>query len=263
MNRISTLYARYWRNIHLALVIGLSLLFLLNLSRVNGMVAQVADLIFYYPFDSVRHAVAQLTKVNEENEKLRLTIVEQAVRIEELKQAQRENLRLRQMLGFSPPAQFRLVPARVIAVSGVRVPLVATINRGTKDSVTINLPVVNQEGLVGKVSSVSPDFATVQLLTDRTNHIAVRLARSQDMGIVKPQQDGILLLDNVPIQADVKVGDTVITSGLGGVYPEGLVVGTVTEVTRPKEQVFCRIILKPAVNFNRLQELFVLSRREP
>ena len=105
---------------------------------------------------------------------------------------------------------------------------------------------------------VSDDFSTVQLLTDPANRIASRIQRSRDMGIAKYRQGEGMILDNFPVQGEIIVGDTVISSGLGQVYPSGLKIGIVTSVERGPDEVFCRVRMKTSADFGRLDELFVL-----
>ena len=184
--------------------------------------------------------------------------METLTKIGRLEEMERENERLRGILGFDPPAAHEMVPARVISVFGEPIPVSATINRGESDSVLLWQAIINEQGLVGRVNSVSPSFASVQLLTDPTNRVAARVGNSREMGIVRYVSGEGMILDNVPIQAMVEPGDQIVSSGLGGVYPAGLTIGTVASVIRPADEPFCRIILTPASNFNSLEELFIL-----
>jgi rod shape-determining protein MreC len=202
--------------------------------------------------------VTDLVGVRDENARLREALVEASLRVTRLEEVERENIRLQAILGFEPPPGYRLLPARVIAVNAGRYPTTLTINRGLNHGVSMNQAVINDQGLVGRVTAAASDFATLQLLTDPTNRVAVRVVDSREMGIVRFSMSGALMVDNVPIQGDIDPGDVVISSGLGGVYPPGLVVGVVDRVDRPEDEPFCRVHLIPAVNFNRLEELFVL-----
>ncbi|MDX9858372.1 MAG: rod shape-determining protein MreC [candidate division Zixibacteria bacterium] len=257
MNWISNLFFRYWRNVHFSAVVVVSILLILNFPPVNGLISQAVIGSFYYPFAKLKNLVVRLSTVDRENERLRQALVDASVRLSRLEEAERENLRLRAVLGFEPPTGYSLLPAQVLSVSGGRVPTSAIINRGYRDSVYVNQPVINQEGLIGRINSVSPDFATVQLLTDPVNRVAVRVADSRAMGIAKFSPRG-MVLDNFPIQGDIGPGRPILSSGLGGIYPAGLLVGYVTEVERPAEAAFCDVTIEPAANFNSLEELFLL-----
>jgi rod shape-determining protein MreC len=258
MSRITNLFARHWRNIHFAIIILLSAGFIGFPSVLNSTFNQVIFSVFYYPFSSTRTAVAELTDVAEKNEELRQELTEASLMLSMYEEASRENSRLRSVLGFDPPPEYSLLPAEVMSVSGDYMPIAAVINKGAEDSIYVDQPVINRQGLIGRVSSVTTDFATVQLLTDPSNRVAARLAASREMGIIKYTTSEGMLLDNFPIQGTILVGDTVLSSGLGGVYPAGLKVGIVTEVSRPELQPFCDIRVAPLVNFYSIDELFIL-----
>jgi rod shape-determining protein MreC len=263
MRWISNLFSRYWRNVHFIFVLVLSLILILGGGQVTSLVSGVVSAVFYYPFSLIKNTVVALNAVDSDNQRLQLALVEASAKVVQLEEMERENARLRAILGFTPPENYTLIPAEVISVIGDHVSLAAIINRGARDSVEIDHPLINEQGLIGRVVSVSPFSATVQLLTDPTARVAVRVADSREMGIVKYQVRTGMILDNFPIQGSIKEGDLVLSSGLGGIYPPGLVVGTVTSVERPEEEPFCKIRLQPAANFNSLEELFILRVNQP
>ena len=263
MKRISNLVSGYVRSTNLAAIVVLSLILILGGVRVTGVVSGVTVAVFYNPFALVKNTVLDLVRVSEENERLELALRESTLRLTRLQEINRENERLRALLDFNPPPDYRLIQAQVISVEGATGPVSAVINRGTRDSVTVGLPVINQQGLIGRVVSVFEDVATVQLLTDPTHRVAARVAESREMGIVKYRPGEGMLLDNLPVQGIVEVGHQVLSSGLGGIYPAGLVIGTISSVERPEEEAFCRILIEPAVNYNSLEEMFVLKAVEP
>lgn len=121
-----------------------------------------------------------------------------------------------------------------------------------------NQPVLSDDGLVGRVIRVSGAYAKVQLLTDRAASVGVQLQRSRRQGVVRGSSPGELLLDFIPRQAEVEVGETVLTAGIDGVYPRGIRVGTVVSV-EPGSEVFHRIVVAPAVDFSRLSFVYLLE----
>lgn len=261
MNWISNLFSRYWRNAHFVFILLLAGLLLFQSLGVSTLVSQGILSTLYYPFTRARLAVLDLKGVHEENMKLREKLVDASVEVAMLKEAERENIRLRSIIGFDPPTGYTLLPAKVLSVSGDRMPTTAVINKGEAEGVHVNEPIINEEGLLGKVISVEGTYATVSLLTDPTNRVAVRVAESREMGIAKYVLSKGLIVDNVPSQGDVKQGDLILSSGLGGIYPPGLVVGTVKTVDHPKQDPFLTIRLAPAADFNSLDELFVLRAK--
>lgn len=258
MTWVSSLVSRYWRSIHIIAILLLSGILIFGGQRLTGYIGQAELGIFYQPFFRIRSYLERISSVNDENRRLRQALVETTLRVTEMEEVKRENLRLRSVLGFEPPPGYSLLPARVISVSGESRPVSAVINRGSEDSVFVDQALINQEGLIGRVFSVTPKYATIQLLTDPGSRVAVRIARSREMGIVKYIPSEGLILDNFPIQGQIAEGDQILSSGLGGVYPAGLVVGTVVSVERPDGELFCRVKLEAAANITSLENLFIL-----
>ena len=226
MSWISNLLSKHSTNFHLSLIFFLCLSLIIGSNLLGQWSSQVSYTIFHYPFFTVRSSLEALLEAEEENAELRQALVDASVKVMLLEEAQRENERFRSVLGFEPPAAYEMFPAKIISVSGDIIPTHAVINKGARDSVSLHQAVINQQGLVGRIESVTLDFATVQLLTDGANRVASRLARSRSMGIVKHSFTTGMILDNVPVQSEISIGDTVLSSGLGGIYPPGLVVGS-------------------------------------
>ncbi len=259
MSWISTQFARHWRNIHITIIVLLSALVLFGPPTIHTVLNQAIIGGFYYPFYRLKAGWELLLTEAETNAKLQQSLIEASLQISLYEEALRENARLRAALGFEPPPGYHLVPAKVISVSEYQLPVSVIINRGMRDSLTVNQPVINQEGLIGRISEITPDFAIVQLLTDPSNRVAARVASSREMGIVKYKLKEGMVLDNFPLHGTIAPGDTIISSGLGGVYPPGLIVGTVVKVNRDESKPFCRVNLQPAANFHSIEELFVLK----
>lgn len=263
MKWISNLFSRYWRNLHFLLIATISIALTFGGPTITGRASSFTIYIFHYPFALLKNTVVDFNTVNDENRRLQQSLVEATTRLTQLDEAARENLRLRAVLGFEPPAAYALIPAKVISVSGERIPIAASINRGRFDSVLVNQPLINEQGLIGRVATTYAGVSTVQLLTDPSNRVAVRIAESREMGIIKYRSNEGMILDNFPVQGNIKPGDRILSSGLGGVYPPGLLVGTVESVERPEEEPFCEVKVRAAANFNSLEELFILKTVEP
>ena len=258
MSWISGLSYKTWRSFHLGLVVALSLVLVWGPGEFDGRLSNILVTGFYSPFSVIRTSVLELASVSSDNSRLREALAEVSLRLSIYEDAARENARLRSVLGFEPPAGYRLLPAQVISVTGEGVPVSALINRGTVDSICRHMPVMNQSGLVGRIEEVSADYARVQLLTDPRNRVAARVASSREMGIVRFLPTEGMVLASFPNQGRVAVGDTVISSGLGGIYPAGLAVGVVTSVERPENRPHSRVTLAPAASYRSIEELFVL-----
>jgi rod shape-determining protein MreC len=244
------------------LVMALAItLLLIPALGISTFLSEAALNTIYFPFFHVKNTINDLASVHEVNQKLRQALVDASIRVTLLEEAGRENIRLRSILGFEPPSGYTLLPAKVMAVTGNKLPVSAIVNRGEMDGVRLNEPIINEEGLLGRVSSLTETHCTIQLLTDPTNRVAVRVAESREMGIAKYVPSQGMIVDNIPSQGDVKQGDLILSSGLGGVYPPGLVVGTVIAVERSKQEPFLIVRLAPSADFNSLDELFVLRSK--
>jgi rod shape-determining protein MreC len=140
-----------------------------------------------------------------------------------------------------------------------------TINVGSQQAVAVGMPVVSSgAALVGRVTEVGPRTAKVQLIIDASSATAALLQSTRATGIVVGQPDGSLRLDFVAQSEDdiAAVGDIVLTSGLGGVVPKGLVIGQVASVEPAEYELFQPIVVRPAVDFSRLEVVLVLTGYE-
>ena len=137
-----------------------------------------------------------------------------------------------------------------------------TIDVGAQQGVEVGMPAISGgAALVGRVAQVGPRTAKVQLLADADSAVAALIQSTRVTGLVTGQPDGTLRMDYVPQSDDVSVsvGDIVLTSGLGGVIPKGLVIGQVTDVQEAASELFRPVILRPAVDFSRLELVLVIT----
>ena len=138
-----------------------------------------------------------------------------------------------------------------------------TINVGSLQGVETGMPVVSGgAGLIGRVVQVGPRTAEVQLLTDTDSAVAALLQTSRITGLVVGQPDGTLRMEYIPQEQHIDVGDIVLTSGLGGVMPKGLVIGQVTEVLQMDYALFQSAVVRPAIDLSRLELVLVITAFE-
>ncbi len=175
---------------------------------------------------------------------------------------QRENERLRRLLGYVEEQPRRTVAARIIAEDASSWFRTVEIDRGYEDGIIDGLPVIDAAGLVGRVVNSGPHRARVLLITDASSAVAVLVQDERIRGVCRGQGGGVAL-DFALIADDIKVGDGIITSGLGGVFPKGLVVGYVRSVQRERSGLFQTVVVEPAVDFAHLEEVLVVLRETP
>lgn len=170
-----------------------------------------------------------------------------------------ENERLGRLLDFreTTDIQARALPARVIAEDASSWFRTVVIDRGRKDGVTEGLPVVVAEGVVGRVIKSAADESRVLLITDASSAIAGLVQRSRARGVCRGRGD-LLTFDFAMHWEEIEVGDLIVTSGMGGVFPKGLSIGTVKRVEMNENGLFQSVEVAPAVDFYRLEEVLVL-----
>ena len=135
-----------------------------------------------------------------------------------------------------------------------------TINVGAQQGAEVGMSVVSGgAGLVGRISEVGPRTAKVRLLTDPDSAVAALLQTTRGTGLLVGQPDGSLQLKYIPQEEEVRVGDVVLTSGLGGLMPKALVIGQVTEVQQKEYETFQTATVRPAVDFSRLELALVIT----
>jgi len=255
---IATVFYKYRRLISLILAVALFWLIVLSPGRIRPFIGDISAAALYYPFSELRDYITELNSVTEENRDLRLQVAEASLQLSTQAEAVRENGRLRDFLGFDPPEKFKVVPVKIVSLLQNIYPVAAIINKGSNDSIFVDQPVVNRFGLVGKISEVMPEFATVALLTDPSNPVSGRVAESRQIGIVRFSPENGLYFDNLPADGDFNDGDLIITSGLGGVYPAGLSIAKIDSAAVEKGDILKKIWLTPTVNFFEIDELYVL-----
>ena len=193
----------------------------------------------------------RLAALEEQNEELR-------ARLAELEEARQENERLRGLVAFAEERKLATLGARVVGRPVSSWEGVITIDRGSDDGVRPGMPVVAAQGLVGQVAGVSASAATVRLLTDQQSGVASMVQSSRALGVVRGSVTGALSLDFVDRAQLPQAGDVVITSGLGGVYPNGIVVGDIVSVDDRRGELYPRIVVTSRVPVDRIEEVLIL-----
>jgi rod shape-determining protein MreC len=218
------------------------------------------------PFDAVRNGWSRylaLFDAERENETLR----RETMRLSE------ENLQLREALVASGHLQriaemreryeIPMLPAELVGVDASPWFRAVLIDRGRDRGVRSGMPVISERGLVGLVTATAQRSAKAMLVLDRQTAVDGVIQRSRSRGIVRGRGSDELEFEFVARDSDVRVNDVVITSGLGGVYPKGLRIGTITAISDADAQLLQSATIGPAVDFGRLEQIFVMLRRGP
>lgn len=210
------------------------------------------------PFSFIPKTLRLYSESHELNESL-FILNQENFRLHEL---EAENKRLRKMLHFIETTSHAYIPAKVISRSSGEVLNSITIDKGGEDGVRNALPVMSSAGLAGRIVLVNESNSICQLMLDNQFGAAVKIQRNRIDGILHWKWGNICRLDGIPTTVDVRTGDTLLTSGLGGIYPKGLRTGTVKDVERVRGNLFQDITVTPFCDFQRLEEVFILIPAE-
>jgi rod shape-determining protein MreC len=179
-------------------------------------------------------------------------------RLATLEEARLENDRIRALVQFAKTENLPSIGARVIGRPTDSWEGTILVDRGTNDGVKVGSPVIASGGLVGQVVDVTPIDAKVRLVTDSASGVAVIVQRTRAAGVVRGSISGALSLDFVDKATPPVKGDVLITSGLGGVYPKGLVVGDVSDVVNAPSDLFPQVTVLSRVPISKIEEVLVL-----
>ena len=226
------------------------------------------------PFQSSFHAIhngidgigsyfADKKALEAENKKLREQVDALHHQVARLEETQLENIRLKELLDYKEGMDkaYQLQLAETIAKKNNNLQYMITINKGSEDGVTAGMTVMNHYGLIGRVSSVLSGSAEVLLLPDHESAVGARVKSTREaLGVVEGDgtSTGNLQMIHLQHDADIFVGDEVITSGLDGVFPADIPIGEVTAIQYDANGLTKTAFITPYVNFFQLEEVFVM-----
>ena len=219
------------------------------------------------PFRDVYGYFHGLVHAKRENARLRKELDEMRIRAIEGQTAQQKNIELRKLLDYidSPqfPRDYTAVNTRIIARAPSEFEQQVEIAAGSDQGITVDTPIVTQDGLVGRVTDAGGNFAHVQLITDSESAVQARDLQTGAVGLIRHGQGQAMILDRVTKDQDVKAGDTIITAGtrskqFPSLYPGGIMIGQVLAVGQSDTAYYKQIQVQPFVNFGALDSLTAL-----
>ena len=226
-------------------------------------VARALGATLYAPVQIVARSAEETVFLRRENGQLRrivATLNFERMRLVELRD---EMQQLRRQARFAAARFPVLLPCEVVGRSADRQQDMLTVAAGYDDSVRVDMPVTAYAGLVGRVRQVTSDRSLVEILSSSGLAVSCRDQRSGVIGILRWLRGNQFTLDRVDAVEDVLVGDGLVTSGLGGVYPRGIPVGVVTRVETSLDGLFKHIEVRPHVDLGGVQDVFVVRRSVP
>lgn len=264
------------------LIIYLSVSLLLLIFR-TGRIVKVGRALFLYLLapnprivskllsetGRIGESISQLVSAREENKILQERITSLLQEREKLQEAISESKRLKRILNYQEETPYELVSARVVGWTPSLFSSALLVNKGINQGFEKDTPVVAwQEGVnpqdngmavVGRISESGPDMSKVLLITDSNSELAAMVQRSREKGVIAGTGERFLLLKYLSPTADLEIGDLIITSGMGRIFPAGLVIGSVEEVLRGVGGLEKRARVVPRLNINQLEDVQIIK----
>ena len=211
-------------------------------------------------FVSTWKFVGDVRSVYQDNRLLQTELEKHAETELRMLEIQQENRRLRNLLQFQESVEHQLLPAQVIGRNPSSWFSTLTIDKGSKDGLKVDMPVVTNQGLVGKIIDVLPGHAKVQLIISPSSGISAIVQRTRDNGVLVglTTPSGYTRITRLSQYADIQEGDVIISSPLTGIYPKGLIIGRVAEVYDDAASLERSALVKPEVDFERLEEVLII-----
>ena len=198
--------------------------------------------------DKNRYLQAENTRLSYENSQLQNALL--------------ENIRLRKLLQFKYETGYEFIPAKVVGNSPQDFVTGYLLSTEDYQRVRKNAAVMTADGLVGKIVKKSGKYLICQNLLDPGSRVSVRIQRNRELGIISWGGGNTFRLNNIPNTVEVLKGDVLFTSGMSQIFPPNIKVGVVLSIKRNSSRLFQDIVVHPAVNFNILEEVFILQARE-
>jgi rod shape-determining protein MreC len=204
-----------------------------------------------------------LVNVRKENADLRKQVAALEGQRTRLAELEVENRHLSDLLELRDALAVQAVAARVIGADATELSRTLILSQGSHSGLRRDLPVISTQGVVGKLIAVAPNASRVLLIDDHNSGLDAFVQRSRARGIVAGLLSGQLTMKYVDRTEDVKPGDSVVTSGMDGIFPRGLLVGQVTQVSQEGPGLFLNVTIRPAANFQKLEQVLILTQKPP
>jgi rod shape-determining protein MreC len=220
-----------------------------------------------YPYDTLSSIISSLSdgisgviNAAEENNRLKAELQTTLAERQRYGEIVKENQRLHELLSLKQQVQGGGIAAHVVGRGYDKFINTLVIDKGSNDGINKDMPAITSQGLAGKVYTVRKDYSDIMLLRDPNFSVAVRLQESRHEGVVTGTGQRYCILKYVPTENPVKEGEIVLTSGLDGIFPEGLPLGRVTKVLTEGVEFFQYIEVVPFQASGKIEEVLVVGR---
>jgi rod shape-determining protein MreC len=209
------------------------------------------------------HDYFDLVNIRRENAALRKQVGDLEGQRTRLAELEVENRHLSELLELRDALAMRAVAARVIGADASDQSRTLILSEGSSEGLRRDQAVVSTDGVVGKLIAVAPNVSRVLLINDHNSGLDAFDQRSRARGIISGLLSGGLTMKYVDRTEDVNPGDAVVTSGMDGLFPRGLLVGMVTRVSQEGPGLFLNVEIRPATNFRKLEQVLILTQQPP
>jgi rod shape-determining protein MreC len=212
-------------------------------------------------FSELFEQMRQLSTLKADNERMRKELEQIRSEYLYLQEREQENQRLKSLLEFREASEYPTLPAKVAGRSATHWYGTIMLDKGARDGVLKDMPVVTGTGLVGRIISTTERSSMVMILLDPDSGAGGYIQRTRDHGVIlgRPGGENILDMRLFTRDSEVRAGDVVLTSGLGEIYPKEIPIGVVKEVVRREYGLTTYALVEPYVDFDRLEEVLILK----
>ncbi|NQT06538.1 MAG: rod shape-determining protein MreC [Candidatus Omnitrophica bacterium] len=251
-------------NITISILTAVVLIWAVNLlfTATRSKILDIVEPVFKSSHNISRKVISSVfpeSRLAEENRILKEKIEIIRKRLVELDEVIRENNRLKKLLNFKKYTKYKTLSARIIGRDPSNWTSIIFIDKGKKDGIKKYTAVVTDKGLLGRVIEQGASSAKVMFVTDPDSRVGVLIERTRHDGLLYGTLSRQCQMVFISLNADVWPGDLVITSGLGGSIPKGILVGTVEDVFIDKSGLYQTAIVKPAVDLSRVEEVLCIE----
>jgi rod shape-determining protein MreC len=263
MQLVINFFQKHREKAILGLLVFLSLTLLFLPDNAQFEIAQSTLNTLMLPVSAGAGFIDNYVSMQDENRQLKRLIASLIVERERLLQYRDERERLRRLAAFREEQTYSLTAGEVIGRNLDRFQTVLIIDKGATDGLKARMPALSYQGYVGRLYRVFENSAWVQLICSKNNPVSCIDKRSRVVGILEWRERNTFDLTSVSAVEDVQVGDTLITSGFGGVVPKGYTIGVVTKVATARDGLSLRVEARSEIKFRSLEEVFVMTDEIP
>jgi rod shape-determining protein MreC len=259
MRWILELIVRYRTIVAVLVAAGISLWMISSPAELQLKTARFLTASIFYPLQITVDQATKAKNIYAENRRLKLQVALLAAEVAQLQDEKVENGRIRKMLDFEERTPFEIIPVSIVARDPSMVQKSVVVNAGKNKGVLPYMPVVGEGGIAGKVVQVMPSLSLVQLINDPLNRTSILVRRSRTVSILQTE-NGIDFYAFFRNHEDVAAGDTIVSSGLGGIYPRGFPAGVIEKISGGHDHLFKKAVIRPGIDVDHCEELFIIRQ---